>query len=159
LSGCANVPSVPTAQPSAIATEQDGPFQLELVLTKPTWKVDEPLTGTASLSFDGPEPIKVYGSGSVVNFAYAEVGGTRKADCATHDLDPATPITQPLGKSGAADPYDSNTAWLHSFITAPDVRLPAATWDVTALAIFTEGEGCSGAGHSMQATLRVTVTE
>ena len=143
----------------------DGPFRLELVLSRLDWKANEPLHGTAILSYDGAEPTKVYGSGSVLNFAYAEVGGTRKtepvwtADCATHDLDPATPISEPLGKSGAASADDPNTSWLHSFILAPDVRLPAGTWDVTALAEFSEGQACAGRAHSMETTVRVTVTD
>ncbi len=151
------------ACPSASST--DGSFRLELVLPRTEWKADEPLTGTAILSFDGSGPTKVYGSGSVLNFAYAEVGGTRRvepvwtADCATHDLDPATPITKPVDKSGAASDGGPDTAWLHSFIVARDVRLPAGTWDVTALAIFTECQGCAGAGHSIEATVRVTVTD
>jgi hypothetical protein len=117
------------------------------------------------LSFDGSAPTTIYGSGNGLNFAYAEVGGTRKvepvwtADCATHTLDPATPISEPLGKSGAASEGDPDTAWLHSFILAPDVQLPAGTWDVTALAYFTEGQGCSGGGHSMETTVRVTVSD
>jgi hypothetical protein len=161
LSAC-GAPAPPWPSSASVT---DRPFRLELVLPRVEWKADEPLTGTAILSNDGTAPTKVYGSGSVLNFAYAEVGGTRKvepvwtADCATHDLDPATPISAPLGKSGAASEGDPDTAWLHAFISAPDVRLPAGTWDVTALAIFTEGEGCDGPGHSMEATVRVTVTD
>lgn len=129
------------------------------------WKSGEPIEGNVTLSFHGSRPTTIYGSGSVINFAYAEVGGRRKvepvwtADCAIHTLDPANPISKPLGKSGAASAGDPATAWLHTFILAPDIRLPAGTWDVSALAIFTEGEACSGGGHSMETTVRLTVTE
>jgi hypothetical protein len=147
------------------ATSTDGAFRLELVLPRLEWTAAEPITGTSILSTDGAGPTTIYGSGSVLNFAYAEVGGARTvepvwtADCATHELDPATPITTALDKSGAASADDPDSAWLHSFITAPDVRLPAGTWDVTTVAIFTEGEGCDGPGHTLSATLRLTVTE
>ena len=149
--------------PSSATT--DGPFRLELVLSRLDWKAGEPIHGTVILSFEGFAPTTIYGSGSVLNFAYAEVGGTRKvepvwtADCAIHALDPATPISEPLGKSGAASEGDPETAWLHSFILAPDVQLPAGTWDVTALATFSEGQGCSGGAHSMDTTVRVTVAD
>jgi len=169
FSACASPAPSPTASaPSSQALSSvstDGPFRLELVLSRLDWKAGEPMEGSVILSFDGSAPTTIYGSGSVINFAYAEVGGTRKvepvwtADCATHTLDPATPISEPLGKSGAASEGDPATAWLHSFILAPDVELPAGTWDVTALAYFSEGEGCSGGPHSMETTVRVTVTD
>ncbi len=44
-----------------------------------------------------------------------------------------------------------------TFLSGSDVRLPVGTWDITALATFTEGGGCDGGRHSMTATLRVTV--
>ena len=150
--------------PASRSSSIDGPFRLELVVSRLDWKAGEPIQGSVILSFDGPAPTTIYGSGSVLNFAYAEVGGTRKvhpvwtADCATHTLGPGTPISQPIGKSGAAPDGDPDTAWLHSFLVAPDVELPAGTWDVSALAVFTEGEGCTGGGHSMETTLRVTIT-
>jgi hypothetical protein len=163
--GCGSAPSTKTLAPSVVAAEVEGPYRLELVLAKPQWASDEPLTGTATLSFDGAGGTTIYGSGRVLNFAYAEVGGTRKVDpvwtanCAVHELDAGAPISMAVTKSGAASADDPETAWLHSFIMAPDVRLPPGTWDVTALAIFMEVEGCDGPGHSMEATVRVTVTD
>lgn len=150
--------------PSASTT--DGPFRLELVLSRLDWKTDEPISGTAILGFDGSTPTTIFGSGaSVLNFAYAEVGGTRKvdpvwaADCGPHALDPATPISEDLLKSGAIPNDGPDADFLRSFLTGPGIRLPAATWDITALAIFTEGVGCVGGGHSMNATARVTVRD
>lgn len=150
--------------PSASTT--DGSFRLELVLPHLDWKASDAITGTAILSFAGSAPTTVYGSGSsVINFSYVEVGGTRRvdpvwtADCAPHSIDPATPINEPLGRSGAMPNDDPNAAFLRSFLTAPDTRLPVGTWDITALAIFTEGVACEGGPHSMTATMRVTVGE
>jgi len=148
--------------PSASST--DGPFRLELVLSGLDWKADEPISGMAILSFDGPAPTTISGSsGSVINFAYSEVGGTRRvdpvwtADCGPHQLEPATPINADLSKSGATAPGWPNADFVRSFLAGPDVRLPAGTWDITAHAIFTEGEGCAGVRHSMTATVRITV--
>lgn len=150
--------------PSTATT--DGPFRLELVLSRLDWKADEPISGTAILSFDGSAPTIIYGSGaSVLNFVYAEVGGTRKvdpvwtADCGPHALDPATPISEELSKSGAIPNDGPDADFLRSFLTGPDVRLPAGTWDITVLAIFMEGAGCVGGEHSMSTTLRVTVSD
>lgn len=150
--------------PSAVAT--DGPFRLELVLPHLDWKANEPISGTAILGFGGAAPTTIYGSGgSVINFAYAEVGGTRKvdpvwtADCGPHALDPATPINEGLSKSGAFDHDLPEADFVRAFLTGPDVRLPAGTWDVTANATFMEDAGCSGGGHSMNAIVRITVRD
>lgn len=162
LSACAQGGLPPIATVSA--SDTDGPFRLDVVLPHADWKSAEPITGTVTLSFDGPAPTTIYGSGNVLNFTYAEVGGTRKvdpvwtADCAIHPLDPATPISVALGKTGAASHSDPSAGFLRSFLFATsDVRLPAGTWNITALAIFSEGDACSGPSHDMEATVRVTV--
>jgi hypothetical protein len=148
--------------PSAAATE--GAFRLELVLPHLDWKASDAITGTAILSFDGSAPTTIYGSDlSVIVFSYAEVGGRRKvdpvwiSDCAGRPLDPATPLNADLSKSGAMPNSGPDADFLRSFLTGPDVRLPAGTWDITALATFTEGDGCVGVEHSMKATVRITV--
>ena len=64
--------------PTALATS--GAFKLELVLPRVEWKSDEPLTGTVILSYAGPNPTKIYGSGGLLNFRYAEVGGRHKVE-------------------------------------------------------------------------------
>lgn len=148
--------------PTASAT--DGQFTLELVLPHLDWKASDPITGTAILSFNGTGPTTIYGSGnSVIAFGYAEVGGTRKvdplwtADCAPHRLDPATPLNADVSKSGEIPNSGPDADFLRAFLTAPDVRLPAGTWDITAFAIFAESAGCGEGDHSMSATVRVKV--
>ena len=149
--------------PSAATTS--GPFKLELVLPKVEWKSDQPLTGTVILSYAGPQPTTIWGTSGFLNFAYAEVGGPHqvapagRADCRRRSIDAVTPITAPLSKSGGFSDKDSDVDFLRSFLTAPDVRLPAGTWDVTAVADFNEGDQCAAGGHSMKATVRVTVTD
>ena len=151
--------------PCASAWTTDGLFVLELALPRLDWKADEPISGTSTLTYRGPAPTNVYGSGSILNFAYAEVGGTRRvdpvwtADCATHAIGPATPISVELGKSGGVSDTDPNAPFLRSFLFSPDVRLPAGTWDVTALADFMQGGSCEGGAHAMKATVRLTVTD
>ena len=132
----------------------DGAFRLDLSSSRTDWKAGEPIDGSAILSFDGAAPITIYGSGSsVINFRYAEVGGSRTvgpvwtADCAPHPLDPATAMNQPLSKSGAYSGDGPDADFVRTFLEGPDVRLPAGTWDITAYAWFREGEGCGGAEH------------
>src|SRR5262245_54310013 len=135
-------PSGASGPPAGSAAADSGAFHLELVLPRVEWKSDEPLTGMASLSFEGETPIKISGASSVLGFGYAEVDGTHvvnpawRSVCATYDLEPATPIIEALTKSGGFSDEDPDVAWLRSFLTAPEVRLPAGTWDVTAVAEF-----------------------
>jgi hypothetical protein len=152
------------AEPCPSASSTSGAFKLELALPKVEWKSDEPLSGTATLSYGGPNPTKIYGSGGLIGFRFTQIDGSHKvepvstADCRRYEIDPATPINAPLSKSGATSPEDPDFDFLQTFLTAPDVHLPAGTWDVTALANFDEGD-CGPGGHSIAATVRVTVTD
>lgn len=147
------------------ATATDGPFRLELVLPHLDWQADEPIVGgMAILSYSGSAVTAISGSGNnLINFSYAEVDGTRRldpmptADCMAYQLDPATPINQDLSKVVTISIQDPNPDFLRSFTADPDVRLPAGTWDITAVTFFYEGAGCTGTEHSMKATLRVIV--
>ncbi len=148
--------------PSSSTT--DGPLRLELVLAHLDWPATEPIDGTAILSLDGPATTTISGSaGGVIAFSYTEVGGSRMvtpvwdAACAPYPLDPATPISTKLSKSGAVADSDPNADFLRSFLAGPDVRLPAGSWDISALAIFHDGARCDGTAHSLQTTVRVTV--
>jgi hypothetical protein len=151
--------------PCPSASSTSGAFKLDLVLPRVDWKADEPLTGAVTLSYAGPNPTKVFVAAGLLNFRYTEVGGPHKvepvstAECGRYEIDPATPMSKPLFKTGSFYPGEPDEAFLRSFLTAPDVRLPAGTWDVTALAQFTEGDSCGLGGHSMAATVRVTVTD
>jgi hypothetical protein len=150
--------------PSSSAS--DGRFRLELVVPHLDWKADEPIVaGLAILSLGGSAVTTISGSGhNLINFAYSEVGGTRRlgpsptADCMAYQLDPATPINQDLSKRVTIPVQDPNRDFLQSFIAGPDVRLPAGTWDITAVTTFYEGAGCVGTEHSMNATVRINVS-
>jgi hypothetical protein len=144
------------------STTTDGPFKLELVMPHLDWRRTDPMSGTAILSVDGSTPTELSGSSTLIAFSYAEVDGTRHvdpvwtADCAPHMLDPATPITQSLSKTGAID-----SEFAREFLAGPDVKLPIGSWDITAIAEFFDGVGCIGGDpeHVLKATARVMVTE
>lgn len=152
-------------QQSAVS---DGPFRLEIVLSHLDWKTSEAISGTAILDLGNGSgsPTTIYGSGEgVIAFSYAEVGGNRKvdpvwtADCGPHPLDPATPITTDLSKSGAVLGNEPDADFLRSFFADSQVHLPAGTWDITAIAVFADAANCAGRTHTMRATLRITVTD
>lgn len=166
LAGCASAPAASlTPVPSPVA-ETDGLFHLQLALPRLDWRADGAITGTATLSFTGPVPTTIYGSGGgVIGFTYVEVGGTRSVepvwtdDCGPHPLGPVAPITVPLSKSGAVPDSGPDADFLRTFLlTDPGVvRLPAGTWDISAVTQFLDRDACSGASHSMKATVRIRV--
>jgi hypothetical protein len=68
-------------------------------------------------------------------------------------------MVSPIKKSGGYSDSQPDAAFYRAFFADPLVRLPAGEWDITAIAVFTEGLGCQGVSHSMSATIRVVVTE
>ena len=147
--------------PSSLSTE--GVYKLELVLPHLSWKVGEPISGTAILSVTNSLPTKVAGAAELIAFAFDEVGGTRHVapawdqSCVQYPLDPATPRTVALGKSGVIEGTEPDVDFLRSFFADPQIHLPAGTWDVTAIASFSEG-GCGAPTHTIEATVRIHVT-
>jgi hypothetical protein len=167
LAACGSPPAPsPAASPApSPAAETDGLFHLQLALPRLDWRSGDAITGTAALSFTGPLPTTVYGSGGgVIGFVYAEVGGSRRvdwastADCAPHPLGPAAPIATDLSKSSVFTGDEPDADFLRAFLAGPDVRLPAGTWDISAVTQFRDGDACSGSSHAMKATVRITVT-
>ncbi len=149
--------------PTAATT--DGPFRFELVLPHLDWRTGDVISGSAILSLlDGPATTLYGASQALIVFSYDEVDGNRHsgyvstADCGPYPIDVANPINRPLAKSGGAIAgSEPDAAWLRSFLTDPQVELPAGTWDITAIATFSDGTACSGTSHTMQVTLRITV--
>jgi hypothetical protein len=168
LTGCGGsaaspgIALAPSASPHASTSA--GLYGLDLQLTKLAWKVGEPMTGTATLSYAGGSHVNLDGSGTgLISFNYAEVGGNRKlegvwtADCGPHDIGPASPITTPLTKDFGYQPDSGDDAWIKAILDGDGIQLPAGTWDITARAVFVEGKDCSGATYNIETTVRVTV--
>jgi hypothetical protein len=141
----------------------DGQFKLEFSVPHLAWKTGDAISGSADLELTGSQPTTVYGSGELIGYAFQEVGGTRQfgplfpLDCAPFPLDPATPINVSLSKSGAVTATGSDAVFQQLFLANPEIRLPSGTWDITAIAVFSEG-GCTAPNQMIRTTLRITVT-
>ena len=79
------------------------------------------------------------------------------ADCGHSEISTDAPIVSDLNKSGGFSDDDPDAAFLRDFLMAPDVRLPAGTWDISAIAQYAESSDCSGGMRGMRATVRVEV--
>lgn len=162
--GVGSSPSGSCSGECASASTTDGPFRLTLAMQRLDWKAEDAITGVASLSLDGAPATTIYGSSQLISFAFDEAGGDRHvqpvwpADCRSWPLDAAAPITADLAKSGGATGLEPDADFLRSFFADPKVRLPAGTWDVTALSEVWDGPACSGHLRQMRAVVRITVS-
>jgi hypothetical protein len=172
LAACAvPAPSSPRAPTAVVpgnavqAVAAQGRFQLTFTLRKVVWRTDEAIDGEARLGLAGGPDVGVGGSGGgLMAFDFAEVGGNRvlgsamTADCRPYTLSAVQPASTGLTKSGGWSEDDPNAAFYRAFFADPLIHLPAGDWDVTAEAVFVEGQGCDGDPHTIKATIRVHVT-
>lgn len=166
--GCGSAgPTIPPEAPrgQVTATAVDGRFQVTFTIDRGVVASDEAITGTAKLELLIPGGVTLTGSDQVFGFDFLEVGGERRqvapardGACSSHRLTGNTPIVSPIVKTGATT-GGPNDGFINDFLQGPDVRLPKGTWDVSAIAFFVDGQACQGAQHTIEATVRVYVTE
>lgn len=170
VSGCGNAPAPGTSAPGPTLVQHaeslQGPFRLVFELPRGSWQSGDAIDGLAALSVVNGPGVDLGGSGGgVLGFAFAEVGGTRhvdpvsSADCAPYRLEPGDPITSTVKKSGAFSADQPDAAFYSSFFADPLVHLPAGDWNISAVAEFVEGTGCTGLSHTMTATILVHITQ
>ena len=156
-------PSPPAAGP-VVASDEQGPFRLELELPKTTYAAGESIEGVARLRFAGPGSMDIAGSGSalivtsLVDANGQELTGAATADCAPYTLDPDNPLTTGLVKSGGFLPDDPSDDFVEEFLKDPVFRLPAGNWGIRASAEFL-GKGCEGPATKLATTVPIVVTE
>jgi hypothetical protein len=169
VAGCAAISAAPTSTPSATANPQaadhQGSFNLAFELPRTTWKAGEAIDGAATLSVTKARGVDLGGSGSgLIGFDFAELNGSRHvqpaqtSDCRPYRLDPGAAISSPISKSGGFYPEQPDFEFYRSFLTDPMVHLPAGEWTITAVATFSEGQGCSGQFRTMRAGVRIRIT-
>jgi len=168
VAACDAAPAPPSPPGGARAEAISGPFGLAFELPKLTWASNEPIAGQATLAIAGGGvgvvTIGASGGGPLM-FSIAEVDGTRRmdaasqADCVGHQLAPGAPIRSGITKSGGWDGADPHADFYRAFFADPLLHLPAGTWDITAIASFTEGADCAGPSHAMSAPIRIVVTD
>jgi len=162
----ASTPSPSATDAAAQVTDTSGPFRLTFVLPRISRTSNEAITGEATLALTDGTATTIYGSGTgLLAFGFQEVGGARTMgpawtlDCRSHPLAADQPMVSAITKSGGYSEEQPDAAFYRSFFWDPAVRLPAGTWDITAVAEFAEGAGCAGAHHALSATVRVHVTD
>ena len=165
LAACSSAPT-PTAgvaQP-VVAFDEEGPFRLELELPKTTYAAGEPIDATARLRFAGPGSIEIAGSGSalivtaLVDSDGTVLTGAATSDCAPYTIEPASPFTTGLVKSGGFRPDDPSDDFIEAFLEDPVFRLPTGSWGIQASSEFA-GKGCTPPTVELSVTVPITVTD
>jgi hypothetical protein len=158
--------SPPGSQVVSQVVDTAGPFRLTFALPRTTWASGDAIEGEALLALTAGNQAAIFGSGGgVLAFEFKQVGGDRHvdpvwtADCAPHVLTATRPIRSAITKSGGWSDDKPDAQFYRDFFADPVVRLPVGEWDITAVAMFVEGEGCGGASHALRATIRVRVTD
>ena len=163
--GPAPTPSPNGAAEPVIAFDEQGQFRLELELPKATYVAGEPIEGIARLRFAGPGGVEIAGSGGgLIGFSLVDVdgprdvGGGQDLSCAAYGLDPETPFTSGLQKSGGFDPDDPADDFIEAFLADPVYRLPAGTWEIQAWSNFLR-QGCTLPETRLTSSVRIVVTD
>jgi hypothetical protein len=138
-------------------------FRLTIAVSSATYRVDEPIEVRTVLAYAGPAPsIEVAGSGSgLVGFSLQQLDGPIAVDAAgTSDCAPWTlkrgDNLIPFQKSGGYSADDPQADFFARYLNDPQLRLPAGTWRITALASLAR-PGCDGGGVNLSAAVDVTV--
>ena len=166
VSACGGNQSTPLGSPDPVSTTAtQGRFVLVFTIDRTTVHPTDSISGTANLTLLTPGSATVTGSSNLTLFEFTEVGGNGRdvvpigpSDCAPQQVASREPLVTPIAKSGTV-PGGPDADWYKQFLADPAIRLPKGDWDITAIAGFFDGLGCSGARYDLQATVRVHVIE
>jgi hypothetical protein len=165
VSACGNQ-ATPLGSPDPISTTTtQGRFVLVFTIDRTTVHPTDAISGASKVMLLTPGAATVTGSSNLVVFEFTEVGGSgrdvvpiRSSDCQPQQVASKEPLVTPITKSGTV-PAGPDADWYTQFLADPVVHLPKGDWDITAIADFYDGLGCSGAHYDLQATVRVHVIE
>jgi hypothetical protein len=160
VAGCAS--AVPAVAASARAVGSDSRFQLDFSVPRTEWTTADSITGEATLSYLGTGSVPVSGSEFIL-FEFENADGSIKMTpvsdlvCNHDELGAGKAITSAITKSAGWGPSDPNAAFFESFFASPQVRLPAGTWTITAVASFSQSVDCSPTNQTLLASVVIHV--
>jgi hypothetical protein len=66
-------------------------------------------------------------------------------------------VAHPFMKTGGFADEDRLAAFYRAYFTSPELRLPAGTWTISAVANFLGSADCDGPQHTLNASVTVVV--
>lgn len=143
---------------------RDGDYELLISVDRASYRVGEPITATATLTYRGAlDSVTIGDNGYPIVFGVEQVDGTLSVEpggrqpCNGHTLVRDRPFEAAFSKSGLWIGSDPDASFKTSYFADPLLRLPAGTWRIFAEGWFDEGS-CGGARHQFQASVVVTVS-
>ena len=162
ITACAGPAPVPV--PNVDGNAQDEEFGLRIHASQAVFRSSEPIVVDATLSYLGrAASADIYGDSGVVGFGLKQLDGRLHMSavsdlmCTATRVDRLVPVHRPFSKSGGFTGEDPDAAFWRAYFADPVLHLPPGTWQITAYAGFTTGEGCSGPQHALTATVPVLV--
>jgi hypothetical protein len=157
--------SAPTPPPGLDGSAQDAAFSLVIHADKASYRTTDPIVVSAELAFVGLAPdITVFAIfPRVVAFRVVQLDGQRKTDpvsdlmCTEQKIGRLTPLHVSFQKSGGFFGEDPDAPFWRAYFADPVLHLPPGTWQIIAVANFSEGASCSPPDHALTATVTIQV--
>jgi hypothetical protein len=168
----ANANAIPTAPTGPIlegtavhGEDVDQQFRLSVQADQDRYRAGQLIDVSATLSYLGPNAgIVVGGSGTgLVGFTLerdepaVRIDAAGTSDCRPYQMLRGIAAEHPLMKTGGFADEDPLAAFYRAYFASPELRLPAGTWTISAVANFLGSADCDGPEHGLNASVRVVV--
>jgi hypothetical protein len=146
--------------------DADQEFRLTISADQGRYRAGQLMDVSATLTYVGPNArIVVGGSGTgLVGFALErkeqpafriEPAGT--SDCRPYQMQRGVAVAHPFMKTGGFADEDPLAGFFRAYFASPELRLPAGTWTISAVANFLGSADCDGPEHALNASVTVAV--
>jgi hypothetical protein len=146
--------------------DADQEFRLTISADQSHYRAGQLMDVSATLTYVGPNAGTVVGgSGTgLVGFALErkedpalriEPAGT--SDCRQYRMVRGVAVAHPFMKTGGFADEDPLAAFYRAYFASPELRLPAGTWTISAVAKFLGSATCDGPEHALSASVTVIV--
>jgi hypothetical protein len=169
--GASLIPTAPTGPAIEVGEpvngeDADREFRLTISADQGRYRAGQPIDVSATLTYLGPNVgIVVGGSGTgLVGFALErkeqpafriEPAGT--SDCRPYQMQRGVAVAHPFMKTGGFADEDPLAGFFRAYFASPELRLPAGTWTISAVANFLGSADCDGPEHALNASVTVAV--
>jgi hypothetical protein len=146
--------------------DADHEFRLTISVDQGRYGAGQLMDVSATLTYLGPNAgIVVGGSGTgLVGFALERneqpalrIDPAGTSDCRPYQMRRGVAVAHPFMKTGGFADEDPLAAFYRAYFASPELRLPAGTWTISAVASFLGSADCDGPQHGLNASVTVVV--
>ena len=146
--------------------DSDQEFRLTIEANQDRYRAGQLIDVSAALSYLGPNAgVVVGGSGTgLVGFALERkeqpmlrIDPASTSDCRPYQMVRGVVAAHPFMKTGGFAEEDPLAAFYRAYFASSELRLPAGTWTISAVASFLGSADCDGPQHALNASVSVVV--